>query len=120
VKVIYFVDDEQGVLDGLRRTLRDLRHEWQMAFFNSGEQALEAMTKQTPDVIVSDMRMPGMDGVELLARVRAEYPSVYRMVLTGHAEFEAISQVAKSAHEVMNKPCDSDQLREVLQNAHTR
>jgi HD-like signal output (HDOD) protein/CheY-like chemotaxis protein len=117
VNVIYFVDDEQSVLDGLRRMLRDLRKEWRMEFFTCARKALAAMQNVPPDVVVSDMRMPGMDGVELLAQVQKRYPSGIRMVLSGHAEFDAISRVMSSAHQVMSKPCEAEHLRAVLKNA---
>ena len=87
---ILFVDDEAKVLDGLRNLLRRQRHEWDMLFALSGAAALEELAKAPVDVIVSDMRMPGMDGAELLTRVRTLYPQTARIVLSGHAERGAI------------------------------
>src|SRR5438477_1546624 len=63
---ILFVDDEERVLEGLRRMLRPMRDEWDMTFATSGAEALEVLARSHPDVIVSDMRMPGMDGAQLL------------------------------------------------------
>lgn len=62
MKRILFVDDERNVLDGLRRMLRNMRKEWDMAFCQGGEEALDALGGEPFDVVVSDMRMPGMDG----------------------------------------------------------
>lgn len=71
---ILFVDDEPRVLDGLRRMLHARRHEWDMTFVTSGEEALKVLASAPYDVIVSDMRMPGMDGSQLLDEVRRRYP----------------------------------------------
>jgi len=117
VKVVYFVDDERSILDGLRRSLRRLRSSWRFEFHTSGERAVQRMQELRPDVVVSDMRMPGMDGAELLTRVRREFPDTIRLVLSGHAEFDALSRVMRSAHQVLSKPCEPDQIAKVLDNA---
>ena len=62
-KRILFVDDETNILDGLRRMLRPLRQEWEMRFASSGEEALRLLEQEPCDVLVTDMRMPGMSGV---------------------------------------------------------
>jgi len=87
VKRVLFVDDEQGILDGLRRMLRPLRHEWEMTFATGGEQGLAALAAHPFDVVVSDMRMPVMNGLEFLVHVRERYPAVVRIILSGYAEF---------------------------------
>jgi HD-like signal output (HDOD) protein/CheY-like chemotaxis protein len=117
VRVVYFVDDERSILDGLRRSLRSLRSNWKFEFHTSGGAALERMKTVPADVVVSDMRMPGMDGAEFLARVRRDYPDTIRLVLSGHAEFDAISRVMRSAHQVLSKPCEAEQLVKVLESA---
>ena len=71
---IIFVDDEVKILEGLQRMLRPQRHTWEMAFAPSGQAALQMMEAAPFDVIVSDMRMPGMDGAALLKAVREKYP----------------------------------------------
>ena len=112
---ILFVDDEQNVLDGLRNLLRRQRHQWEMVFLPSGKAALEELQKQPVDVIVSDMRMPGIDGAELLTRVRDLYPQTARIVLSGHAEREAIARVVSVAHQFLSKPCDAETVRLVVE-----
>src|SRR3954471_12966129 len=112
---ILFVDDEQNVLDGLRNLLRRQRQQWDMLFVTSGKAALEELARQPVDVIVSDMRMPGMDGAELLTRIRDLYPQTARIVLSGHAEREAIARVVSVAHQFLSKPCDADAVRKVVE-----
>ena len=70
MKRILFVDDESMVLDGLRRMLRGMRNEWEMEFAASGHEALKILDSKQFDVIVTDMRMPGMDGCQLLNHVK--------------------------------------------------
>ena len=59
---LLFVDDDPAILQGLRRMLRVMRDEWEMSFAESGQQALRMMKKVPVDMVVTDMRMPGMDG----------------------------------------------------------
>lgn len=110
-----FVDDEQNVLDGLRNLLRKQRNQWDMLFAASGKAALEQLAVAPVDVIVSDMRMPGMDGAELLTRVRDLYPQTARIVLSGHAEREAIARVVSIAHQFLSKPSDAETVRAVIE-----
>lgn len=114
---IMFVDDEPNVLDGLRRMLRPLRQEWEMEFAPSGPEALAAMAARPVDVLVTDMRMPGMAGDELLSRVREAHPRTVRMVLTGQCTREAMLRLVRLAHRVFNKPCDPGQLKAAVQKA---
>jgi HD-like signal output (HDOD) protein len=110
-----FVDDEPNVLDGLRNLLRKQRHQWDMLFASSGKAALEQLAEEPVDVMVSDMRMPGMDGAELLTRVRDLYPQTARIVLSGHAEREAIARVVSIAHQFLSKPSDAETVRAVIE-----
>ena len=77
---ILFVDDEPKVLDGLKRMLHGMRREWEMVFANSGQEALEILGTKPFDVLISDMRMPGMDGYQLLEKVRELHPQVVRII----------------------------------------
>jgi HD-like signal output (HDOD) protein/ActR/RegA family two-component response regulator len=108
---ILFVDDEAPILDGLRDLLRKERRRWDMEFAQGGAAALAELAKAPFDVVVSDMRMPGIDGAELLGRVKAEYPGTARIVLSGHAEREAILRALPVAHQFLSKPCDATTLR---------
>jgi HD-like signal output (HDOD) protein/ActR/RegA family two-component response regulator len=114
---VLFVDDEPRILEGLQRMLRAQRHEWEMAFAPGGEAALALMEASPFDVIVSDMRMPGMDGARLLARVRELYPQVVRIVLSGHTELSTALRVIPVAHQFLAKPCDAATLRVAIERA---
>jgi HD-like signal output (HDOD) protein len=117
MKQILFVDDEGQVLDGLRASLRKKRTEWDMSFAESGEAALARLRSRPFDVIVSDMRMPGMDGAELLSKVRAEFPNVIRIILSGHSERESVMRALPVCHQFLAKPCDGPVLRDVIERA---
>src|ERR1017187_10837442 len=105
---VLFVDDEPRILEGLQRMLRPQRHEWEMAFAPGGEAALALMEASPFDVIVSDMRMPVIDGATLLCRVRDLHPQVVRIVLSGHTELSTALRVVPVAHQFLAKPCDAD------------
>lgn len=111
---ILFVDDDRAILDGLRRNLRSMRHEWSMAFAEGGAAGLEHLAANDVDVIVSDLRMPSMDGAEFLDRARRQSPDTLRIVLSGHADAELAARAARSAHRLLAKPCSSDHLKEAV------
>lgn len=117
MKTLLFVDDESKVLQGLQRQLRYMRNEWDMQFVESGGKALEVMAARPVDVIVSDMVMPVMDGAELLTEVSRRHPSTVRIVLSGHAEREAVLRLVGPAHQYLSKPCDAEELRAALGRA---
>ena len=114
---VLFVDDELRFLEGLQRMLRSQRHEWEMAFAPSGHAALALMEASPFDVIVSDLRMPGMDGGALLTRVRAAYPQVVRIILSDHTELPTALQLVPVAHQFLAKPCDAEMLRVAIERA---
>jgi HD-like signal output (HDOD) protein len=108
---LLFVDDESLVLQGLQRTLRAMRDQWDMTFVESGEEALEALALAPYDAIISDMRMPRMDGAQLLERVKQRYPEVVRIVLSGQASQEEVLRSIGPAHQYLSKPCDPKDLK---------
>lgn len=116
-KRILFVDDDRNVLEGLRRMLRNMRHEWDMTFAASGEEALEILSDNVFDVVVSDMRMPVMDGCQLLTRVQALHPNAARIILSGYSEREMILKSVRVAHQFLAKPCDSETVQSTVARA---
>ena len=111
---ILFVDDEPMVLNGLQRTLRKMRREWDMTFVGSGREALEVLGKKPMDVIVSDLRMPEMDGGRLLAEVKKQHPQVVRIILSGQLDQEMTLKSVQLAHQSLSKPCDAEVLKHTL------
>lgn len=117
MKRVLFVDDEQAVLDGIRRIVERRADRWEVAFASSGEDAL-ALLEQSPfEVLVSDLRMPGMDGPTLLKTVCERYPAVIRIVLSGQAEIDDALRAVPLAHQFLVKPCDPDMLRIAIERA---
>lgn len=114
---VLFVDDEQLILDGLKRLLYPLRNQWEMHFATSGEQALQLLSENDFDVLISDMMMPGMDGAELLNRVRQQYPSIVRIILSGHSDKELIYRALGSTHVYLSKPSDRDSIEGAIRRA---
>lgn len=112
---ILFVDDEPHLLAGLRRMLRSRRDVWEMDFADGGEAALAKLAEQPFDIVVSDMRMPGMDGGQLLALVRQRHPRTARIILSGHADRAAIISAVGPTQQYLAKPCDVEVLVEVLE-----
>jgi HD-like signal output (HDOD) protein/CheY-like chemotaxis protein len=104
---VLFVDDEPHLLAALRRMLRSERDRWEMSFASSGAEALELMATERVDAIVSDMRMPGMDGAELLGRVQRDWPSTVRIILSGQADLASVIAVLRSAQQFLAKPCEA-------------
>lgn len=116
-KRILFVDDESLVLQGLQRMLRNMRHEWDMVFVASGAEALAAMEEAPADAVVSDMRMPGMNGAELLHAIMQRWPSTVRLILSGHADQDLVVRSVGSAHQYLSKPCEAGVLQRILTRA---
>jgi len=118
---ILFVDDEAWILNGLRRLLRRASDpSWELEFFTDARAALARMSEVPCDIVVSDLRMPLMDGVAFLAQVHERHPSTLRIILSGHADREMILQVTEHAHQFLTKPCDGSALIGVLQSADRR
>jgi DNA-binding NtrC family response regulator len=117
MKRILFVDDEQSVLDAIRRSLRSHRMVWDMQFANSPAAALELLAVESVDVIVSDFRMPDMDGGELLAVVRERWPHTVRLILSGYSGVQQVLTSGGLVQEYLNKPCSVQELEPALDRA---
>ena len=117
MKRLIFVDDEPRVLQGLQRQLHGMRHEWQMTFVESGPKALEFLAANSVDVVVSDMKMPLMDGAQLLTEVMKLHPNCVRIVLSGQADRESVLRLVGPAHQYLSKPCVAEELRTAINRA---
>ena len=114
---VLFVDDEVQILEGLQDLLRRQRKVWAMRFASGGVEALRMIEAEGVDVVVSDMRMPGMDGAQLLAIVKERWPGVVRVVLSGQAERGAVVRALSVAHQFLGKPCRLEELTDVIDRA---
>lgn len=114
---VLFVDDEPPVLSAMRRFSRGKK--WQALTAENGQQALKILAEQTVDVVVSDMRMPQMSGDVLLAKIKQDYPSVIRILLTGQADLKSLENAINHAgiYNYINKPWDDNILSEVINGA---
>ena len=116
-RTLLLVDDEENILAALRRLLR--AEGWLVLSATSAEQALQLMAQHDVDVILSDQRMPGMSGVELLRRTRQLYPETVRLVLSGFTELQSITDAINEGaiYKFLAKPWDDEQLRVHLRAA---
>lgn len=114
---LLLVDDEENVLNSLQRVLR--REPWALTTANSGEEALAAMAEQTFDLVISDARMPGMDGATLLAEIRRRDPGCIRILLTGYSDITATIKAINDGqiYRHISKPWDDDELRLIIRQA---
>ncbi len=119
MKRILFVDDEKNVLDGVRRMLHAARNRWEMEFVTSGDAALAASKERAFDVVVSDLRMPGMDGAELLGHIRDQFPGTARIILSGYSEPALAARAAPVAYRVLGKPCNAKELADTIERVCT-
>ncbi len=115
MKRILFVDDETNILDGIRRMLHAERKRWDMQFAVGGEAALQAFETGTFDVVITDMRMPGMDGATLLGHIRDRFPGTARIVLSGYAEGALATRALPVAHRFLTKPCGAAELQDAIE-----
>jgi DNA-binding NtrC family response regulator len=115
VNRILFVDDEPAILDALRRSFRIHRSRWQMEFAISAARALEVLAADSVDVVVTDFRMPEMDGGQLLGLVRERWPHTARLILSGYSGLQDALTTGGLAHEYLNKPCSSEELEGAIE-----
>lgn len=111
---ILFVDDEPAVLDGYKRILH---RDFELSTATGGEQALAEIHEHGPySVVISDMRMPGMNGAQFLARVRQTAPDTIRMLLTGHADLNAAMDAVNEGNifRFLTKPCEKEVLGKAI------
>lgn len=104
------VDDEPNILSALKRSLRT--EDWRVLTAGSGAEALEILAQDHVDLIISDMRMPGMDGAQLLEQVSQRWPGSIRILLTGHADMSATIAAINRGRifRYLNKPWDGEDL----------
>ncbi len=114
MKRIFFVDDDVNILRALERMLWRFRHDWECRFIGNAREALDMLATERPDVLVSDMRMPGIDGAELLSESLSRHPSMARFILSGEVGHSALLRILGVAHQCIGKPCKAEVLTGLL------
>lgn len=114
---LLFVDDEANILKALRRLFRG--GEYRVETAESGAEGLEVLARQPIDLVISDMRMPQMDGAEFLTRVAERWPDTVRILLTGYADLEStVAAVNKGRiYCYCSKPWEDNELKILVNNA---
>ena len=117
---LLFVDDEASILSSLRRLFRP--HGYRILTAESGAAGLETLEKESVDLVISDMRMPEMDGAQFLEKVRARWPEVTRILLTGYADITStINAINKGEiYRYIAKPWDDNDIVLVVRDALER
>lgn len=116
---VLLVDDEESYVDTLRKRLA--RRGLSVRTANSGEQALALLDEEPADVVLLDVKMPGMDGMETLSRIKQAHPHVEVIMLTGHANVDvAIHGMEQGAFDYLMKPAEMDDLYYKIQDAYKK
>lgn len=101
---VLLVDDEPKVINGLERSLSLLEEDWDILVAYSGEEALAILDEEKVQVVLSDLRMPVMDGAAFLSKTRKEYPGTVRFILSGYADKDLMLNASQYAHRYLVKP----------------
>lgn len=112
---ILIVDDEPQMLRALRSVFGRDRTRWDLVFAEGGRSALAELHRGAFDLVVSDMRMPDVDGVALLEAVRHDSPRTVRLMMSGAIDFDDADVARGLAHELLGKPCPPSRLRETIE-----
>ncbi len=115
--IVAFVDDEQNILRGLKRLLRGKRDTWDMFFLEGGSAAIDWIAENEPDAIVTDMRMPNIDGAKVLEYAASHKKGRIRIVLSGEADRELTRRTVGRSHQFFSKPCDEGKLVRAIEFA---
>ncbi|MFM2089712.1 MAG: hypothetical protein RLZZ127_201 [Planctomycetota bacterium] len=111
---ILVVDDEPRIVDGLQRVLRPMRDRVEVLTATAGEAALDLMARTPVHTVMSDMRMPGMDGATLLDRVADQHPDTTRIILSGQCDVATVCRCVGATHRFLSKPCDPGVLKATI------
>ena len=117
-KRILIVDDEEDLTWSLSRRLKRDTETFEIHCANSGYHALDVLSKNSIDLIVTDLRMPGLDGMELLTRVKDKYPNTTMIVMTAHGTVEVKKALDKiGIIGYLEKPFDFEELRDLINSS---
>ena len=117
VKRVLFVDDEPMLLSAMRASLRRERHRFDITCVHDGIEALAAWDRAAFDVVVTDMRMPGLDGAQLLRALTERGARPFRVLLSGYADESRLRAALPYCDCVLTKPCPRDELLAAIDRA---
>jgi HD-like signal output (HDOD) protein len=113
---ILFVDDDSNIIQGLKRMLYSSKDKWNLYFALSGQQALDILKDERVDIVITDMRMPEIDGAMLLRTIRDLYPHIVRIILSGYSELETSMSASGTAHQFLAKPSSAEAIKLTIEN----
>lgn len=116
-KLILLVDDEPRALHDLYRSLRGMQGYWDVRCSSSGTDALHMLAQRPADVVIADLYMPRMDGLQLLRQVQKRYPDALRVLMSGFSDHESRQRASGVVHQFLHKPCHPDTIKSVVNRA---
>jgi len=116
---ILIVDDDSLSLNGMKQALSAAKPEWALFFAISGEEALQILSVQNIDIIVSDMKMPVMDGGDLLAKVKEINPAIIRIIISAFNDKDLVIKATQYAHQFLAKPIDIPVLIKIIEKLYS-
>ncbi len=117
---ILFVDDEKNILNSLKRLLR--KEDYRLLTASSGEEGLKILAENEVHLVITDLRMPEMNGIEFLTRLRVDYPDLIRIILTGYTDVDTLIESINKGHvyKFFLKPWNDDDLKIEIRKALER
>jgi len=113
---ILIVDDDPHLLDALKRNFYTKKDEYNAVFSTSADDALNKCETEPFDFIISDYKMPGMNGLSMLEIIKKKYPSMKRILLTGQSENEIFDKAMDFAQKYISKPCSAADIIKIIEN----
>ncbi len=116
-KHILFVDEEPYFLKAIKRSFRSMKDNWIISTAPSVEKAVEVLVKSHVDILVTEIRLQGIDGIKFLNLIKEKYPHIARIVLSGYANRDVVLKSVEIAHQYISKPCDDEDLKATVNKA---
>lgn len=109
------MDDSDYVLQSIKRMLNDVRDEWDIVFAESGAHAVAHLQERLFDIVVTDLKMPGMNGIEVLKTLRLLHPEASGFILSGNLESEEVRTCLAEGYRLIEKPCSAEMLKAIME-----
>jgi len=116
-KIIVFVDDEKNILSGIKRNLFGKKDIWNIKYFTDGSKALSFIKENNVSLVISDMKMPNMNGFELMEQISTFSPGTIRIILSGHTDDNIAYKSVRIAHQFLSKPIKTELLISTIEKA---